>query len=186
MVKVLNFLTDLQKEFDQIETKYTNFPNHPSKISHVNLAVIEGGTKISTVPEKCLLHCSIHTIPEQDIESIKKKIENFVEDLKKEDPELDISVTMPITFEPQKIDDDSAFAQIVKHATQVVYNEEREFRLFIAATDAHYFQEAGIPTILIGTGNADCNTHASDEFVNIDDLINTTKMFAISALNYLK
>ena len=186
MVKILNFLTKLQEEFDKNITKFSNFPDHPSKISHVNLAVIEGGTKISTVPDKCLLHCGIHTIPEQPISTIVKRIEDFIEDIKKEDPDLDIKLTIPIAFEPQQIEEDSRFAEIVKNATKTVYKEERGFRLFICATDAHYFQEAGIPTILLGAGKAECCTHASDEFVGIDDLINTTKMFAISALNYLR
>ena len=51
---------------------------------------------------------------------------------------------------------------------------------------AHCFQERGIETILIGRGRNDTNAHAADEFVYIEDLINTTKLYALTALNYLK
>ena len=54
------------------------------------------------------------------------------------------------------------------------------------STDAHWFQERGIPTILIGSTREDNNIHSADEFVYIEDLINTTKMFALTTLNYLK
>ena len=70
--------------------------------------------------------------------------------------------------------------------TESVYNEEREFKLFISANDAHWFQEREIETILMGIGNHKNNVHAEDEFVDIEDLIDTTKIFAITALNYLK
>ena len=54
------------------------------------------------------------------------------------------------------------------------------------STDAHWFQERNIETILIGSSRVDNNVHSSDEFVYIEDLINTTKMYALTALNYLK
>jgi acetylornithine deacetylase/succinyl-diaminopimelate desuccinylase-like protein len=46
--------------------------------------------------------------------------------------------------------------------------------------------EKGIETFSIGTFRGDNAIHSADENVHIEDLINTTKMFAITALNYLK
>ena len=63
---------------------------------------------------------------------------------------------------------------------------ERDFILFMPSTDAHWFQERGIETILIGTGRNDNNCHTADEFIYIEDLINTTKLYALSPINYLK
>jgi len=89
-------------------------------------------------------------------------------------------------MEPFVIDGKSYFAKAVKKSVKVVYNEDRDFILFMPSSDAHWFQERGIETILIGTGRNDNNCHAADEFVYIEDLINTTKMYALTALNYLK
>lgn len=186
MVKIINFLLGLKEEFLKKETKYAQPEGWNAQVSSVNIAVIDGGNKITTVPNKCLMHCSINTIPEQDIESIKTRILNYVEELKKHDPNLNISVQIPIAFEPQLVNEDSDFAKAVKNATKAVFNEEREFKLFLPSTDAHWFQERGIPTILIGCSRGDNNAHAEDEFVYIKDLINTTKMYALTTLNYLK
>jgi succinyl-diaminopimelate desuccinylase len=186
MVKIMNFLLELNKKF---LLKETNFPipeEFTTKVSHINLAEIHGGNKITTVPEKCYLHFSVNTIPEQDIESIRERLVQFIEELKTQDPDLDVTVQIPIQMEPFVIDETSEFAHAVKEAVKSVYNEKKEFQLFMPSTDAHWFQERGIETILIGASRYDNNWHSADEFVYIEDLINTTKLYALTALNYLK
>lgn len=184
MVSVLNFLTQLQVEFLNTETKFPNFPGHPSKVSTVNIAKIEGGDKLSAVPDKCLLYCIINTIPEQDVESIKTRILKFIADTKKEDPDLNINVQFTMSFEPFASDINSKFANAIQKAVNTVYGEDREFKLFQSANDGHFFHEHGIDTIILGTGSHECNVHSTDEFVRIDDLIDTTKIFALTILNY--
>lgn len=186
MVKIMNFLLKLKEEFLKVETKYPLPDGWSTKISSLNLAEIHGGNKISTVPDKCYLHFSINTIPEQDIASLKKKILDYIEEMKKEDPYLDITVQIPISMEPFVIDEKSEFVEAVKLSAKTVYNEERELKLFMPSTDAHWFQERGIKTILVGASREDNNWHTADEFVYIEDLINTTKLYALTALNYLK
>jgi len=185
MIGVLNFLTQLQAEFLNTETKYPNFPGHPSKVSTVNIAKIEGGEKISTVPDKCLLYCLINTIPEQDVESIKNRILRFTEKARAVDPDLDINVQFTMSFEPFIANVTTKFANSVQKAVTSVYREEREFKLFQSANDGHFFHEKGIETILMGTGSHECNVHAADEFVYIKDLLDTTKIFALTIFNYL-
>ena len=186
MVPIMQFLLDLQEEFSKTETKYPIPPECPSKISSVNMAMIKGGTKISTVANQCLLQCSIQTIPEHDVEEIKTKILDYVESLKKDDPDLDITIQIPISYGPHLINQESRFAKTVMNATKTVYGEEREFKMFNCTTDAHWFAEKGIETIIIGTFREDNVIHSADENVHIEDLINTTKIFAIIAMNYLK
>ena len=186
MVKIMNYLIELNKEFLKKETEYSIPGGFTTKVSHINIAEIHGGNKITTVPDKCYLHFSLNTIPEQDVESIKEEFLKFVDELKAKDPDLEITVQMPIEMEPFVIDGKSEFAQAVKKAVKSVYNEEKEFQLFMPSTDAHWFQEKGIETILVGASRYDNNWHSADEFVYIEDLLNVTKLYALTALNYLK
>ena len=186
MNNIMNFLTQLQAEFLNVETKYPNFPGHPSKVSTVNIAKIEGGEKISTVPDKCLMYCLINTIPEQDVESIKNRILQFIEQAKTEDPDLDVNVQFTMSFEPFTTNTNSKLAKSVQTALKSVYGEIREFKLFQSANDGHFFHEKGIETILMGTGTYECRVHEPDEFVYIKDLLDTTKIFALSIKNYLQ
>ncbi|TFG01580.1 MAG: M20 family peptidase, partial [Promethearchaeota archaeon] len=100
MVKILDFLTGLQEEYLQIETKYPNFPGHPSKVTTISLAKIDGGNKLSSVPDNCILYFTINTIPEQDIGTIKNRILEYIDELKKKDPTLEIKVNFAFSFEP--------------------------------------------------------------------------------------
>ena len=147
---------------------------------------INGGNWANTIPDNCDLHCLISVIPEIDLKNIRNRILDFVEGMKKEDPDLDITVQIPVFVEPQITDINTNFAKIVKRAFKSVFKEDREFKTFIPTSDAHLFQQKGIETILIGPLRGENNYHAQDEFVYIEDVINVTKIFAITALNYLK
>jgi acetylornithine deacetylase/succinyl-diaminopimelate desuccinylase-like protein len=56
-------------------------------------------------------------------------------------------------------------------------------------TDARHFYEAGIPVLLFGAGPRtllEANGHRADEHVNIADLVNATKIVALSLFDLLK
>jgi succinyl-diaminopimelate desuccinylase len=185
MVKIMNFLIDLQEEFNQLETKYSIPPDLPSKVSSINFTMINGGNSINTIPDNCVLQCMISIIPEMDLQSIKERILNFIENLKREDDKLNIKVQFGAAIAPKLSDINSPIAKAVKKAFKTVYNEEREFKAFLPTTDAQLFMEKGIETILIGLLRGENNYHAQDEFVYIDDVLNLTKIFALTAVNYL-
>ncbi|MFX1306161.1 MAG: M20 family metallopeptidase [Promethearchaeota archaeon] len=186
MVKIMNYLIDLQEEFKQVETKYPIPPELPSKISTVSLTMINGGNSFLTIPDKCVLQCSISVIPEMDLDSIKVKIFNFVESLKKEDPNLNINVQIGAFIKPHIPETNTTFATAIKKAFKNVFGEERDFKTSIPTTDAQIFREKGIETILIGPLRGENNYHAQDEFVYIEDVMKVTKIYALTALNYLK
>jgi acetylornithine deacetylase/succinyl-diaminopimelate desuccinylase-like protein len=110
----------------------------------------------------------------------------YIKQMKKEDPLLDITVQMPIVFDPGIINENCEFAKTVQAVVEKVYGEPKEFATFIPTTDAHWFQERGIDTILIGSIRPENKVHAEDEFVYITDIIELTKIYALTAYNYLK
>jgi len=186
MIPIMDFLMNLQKELERTETRYPIAPGMPSKVGSVTITKIDGGVSHSTVPDNCNLHCIVSIIPEMDLEAIKAKILKFVEEYKKKNPEIDLLVQAPVFVEPLIADTNTEFASSVKKAFISVFNEKRDFKLFIASTDAHHFKRKGIDTLVIGPMLGDNNYHAQDEFVYIEDLINTTKIYALTALDYLK
>ncbi|MFW9826627.1 MAG: M20 family metallopeptidase [Candidatus Thorarchaeota archaeon] len=186
MLKIMNFLMELQEEFNNIETKYPLHPEFSTKISSVNFTIIKGGNSVSTIPDSCNLHCLISVIPEMDLEGIKTRILSFVENLKKEDSDLNITTQIGTFIKPHIANTKSTFAIAVKKAFKAVFGEEREFKAFIPTTDGQIFLEKGIDTILVGTLRGKNNHHAQDEFVYIEDVLNITKIYALIAFNYLK
>jgi len=186
MIPYLNFFTDLKNEFLKKESAYKNLPDLPSKVGIVSLAKIQGGEKMSGVPDKCLLYFTISTIPEGDVESIKKRILDFTEEYRNKDSYLDVKINFTFSYEPFTSDENTKFAHSIKKALRTLYNEEREFRWIQGANDGHYFHEIGIEVISIGAGSHENNIHAPDEFIKVEDLLETTKIFALTTMNYLK
>jgi acetylornithine deacetylase/succinyl-diaminopimelate desuccinylase-like protein len=186
MFPIIDFLKKLQEELEQKETQYPIAPGMPSKVSSVTITKIDGGVSHTSVPDNCNLHCIVSVIPEMDLEAIKAKILAFAEEYRNQNPDINLNVQAPVFVEPLIADTNTQFANSVKKAYKTLYNEERDFKLFIASTDAHHFKRNGIDTLVIGTMRGDNNYHAQDEFVYIDDLIEATKIYALSALNYLK
>ena len=186
MIPIIDFLMNLQDELERVETQYPIAPGMPSKVGSVTITKMVGGVSHGTIPDKCNLHCIVNIIPEMDLEAIKTKILTFVEEYKKKNPELDLLVQTPVFEEPLIADINTEFAASVKKAYTSIFNEERDFKLFIASTDAHHFKRNGIDTLVIGTMRGDNNYHAQDEFVYIEDVINATKIYALTALDYLK
>ena len=186
MTPIIDFLMNLQEELERTETKYPIAPGMPSKVGSVTITKMDGGVSHTSVPDSCNLHCIVSTIPEMDLETIKTKILTFAEEYKKKNPELDLLVQTPVFIEPLIADTNTEFAVSVKKAYTSVFNEERDFKLFIASTDAHHFKRNGIDTLVIGTMRGDNNYHAQDEFVYIEDVINATKIYALIALDYLR
>jgi len=186
MIPIIDFLKNLQQDIEKIETIYPLAPGMPSKVGSVTITKIDKGVSHTSVPDSCNLHCLINVIPEMDLNAIKTKILSFCDEYKKKNPELDLLVQAPVFVDPLIADINTEFAASVKKAFKSVFNEERDFKLFIASTDAHHFKNKGIDTLVIGPMIGDNNYHAQDEFVYIEDLINTTKIFALTALDYLK
>ena len=186
MIPIIDFLKNLQQEIEKTETKYSLAPGMPSKVGSVTITKIDGGVSHSSVPDNCNLHCLINLIPEMDLEEIKAKILSFSEEYKKQNPDIELIVQTPVFVDPLITDTNTEFATSVKKAFKTLFNEERDFKLFIASTDAHHFSNKGIDTLVIGPMIGDNNYHAQDEFVYVEDLINTTKIFALTALHYLK
>jgi succinyl-diaminopimelate desuccinylase len=186
MLPISDFLMELQEQLLNEETIYPIALDMPSKVGSVTISLIEGGTTPGAVPDKCFLSCLINSIPEMNLEGIKTKILNFVDKYKHNNPDIELSVQSPVFCEPLIADVNTEFAKIVKSAYRTVYNEERDFKAFLATTDAHHFKRNGIETLLLGTIRGSNNIHAQDEFVYVDDVINATKVYALTALNYLK
>ncbi|MEM4867075.1 MAG: peptidase dimerization domain-containing protein, partial [Sulfolobales archaeon] len=54
--------------------------------------IIQGGTKINVVPDRCSCTLDIRVIPEETIEAVEKALADFLERLRREDPELKLDM----------------------------------------------------------------------------------------------
>lgn len=145
----------------------------------------KGEAQINVVPGEAFMALDIRTIPGQDHEYIKKKILEIYENLAKDDPEfratLEIIEERPWTETPK----DAPVTKAVYRAVQEVTGKEPVWQGVPGATDGTFLHAMkGIPVIVIGAGNTYI-PHHTDEYVDIPELIETAKIYALTSMYFL-
>lgn len=157
----------------------------PSITPTIIQAPVKGEPQINVVPAQCMTTLDIRTVPGQEHDQLRKEIENIIERLGKDDPNfkatLDLIEDRPWTETPK----DHDVVQAVAQAYTQVTGKEPVYNGVPGATDGTFLHLAGVPILTTGAGDRHIPHHA-DEYVDIDELVETVKIYTISALNFLK
>lgn len=157
----------------------------PSITPTILLGPVKGEPQINVVPDTCMTALDIRTIPGQDHAVLKQQMEEILERLGKEDSDfkatLEVIEERPWTLTDKNDDVVVAMAEAYRSVT----GKEPVYNGVPGATDGTFLHMEGIPIVTTGAGGRDVPHHA-DEFVEIDELVETTKIYALSALNFLR
>ncbi|MBX5327049.1 MAG: M20 family metallopeptidase [Candidatus Bathyarchaeia archaeon] len=142
----------------------------------VNIGTIKGGTKTNVVPEQCEAEIDIR-IPAG---GHPDAVEEFIKFITSKDFEYQITNRTLASYTPAN---EPLVKILQKHGKNVLGYKPQA--IYMAATsDAHSFRETlGIPTISFGPGYGEVN-HAYNEFVNAKDVVDATKIYAHTILDY--
>ena len=208
MISILEKMRQLEEE--EIERLGKDpFLGYPSITPTVLQAPVKGEPQLNVVPYQCRALLDIRTIPGQSHEVLKKHLEDIVREeersthesllsgpLKEIRESLEKGLSKGILFEARlnifedrpwtKTPEDEPIVQAVSRAYRSVAGEEPIYDGVPGATDGTFLSAwAGIPIVTIGAGNRTI-PHQKDEWVSVDDLCLTAKIYAASALEYLK
>lgn len=152
--------------------------------STINIGKIQGGMSFNIVPESCEVQIDRRILPTETAESAIGEIQQVIDDLKKEDPEIDAVLTcfgaaLPFDTNP------SEFICMKAHETLEELNIPTEPVGFAAVCDGRIFASKGIPTMIIGPGLAVETVHGLNEHLEIDEYIQAIKVYALLAVNAL-
>jgi succinyl-diaminopimelate desuccinylase len=207
MISILEKMRQLQEE--EIERLGKNlFLGYPSITPTVLQAPVKGEPQLNVVPYQCRALLDIRTIPGQSHEVLKKHLEDIVRGeeksiyeslhsgpLKEIRESLEKGLSKGILFEARlnifedrpwtKTPQEEPIVQAVSRAYRSVAGEEPIYDGVPGATDGTFLSAwAGIPIVTIGAGNR-MIPHQKDEWISVDDLCLTAKIYAASALEYL-
>jgi succinyl-diaminopimelate desuccinylase len=157
----------------------------PSITPTIIMSPAKGEAQINVVPGEAFMTLDIRTVPGQDHNELKDKILNIYHKLGKEDPDfnatLEIIEERPWTFTPK----DAAVTKAVYKAVAEVTGKEPIWQGVPGATDGTFLHALkSIPVIVIGAGNTYIPHHA-DEYVDIPELIETVKIYALTSMYFL-
>ncbi|RFU65047.1 M20 family metallopeptidase [Peribacillus glennii] len=181
MAKVVQGLAELQKQLENEPSEINGM-----KFTTVNVGVISGGTKVNVVPDGCEVEVDFRVIPEHSLESIYNRVSSMIHQLQRDDPEMNIEIERVPDFQtnPTVTEENSPLIEELQTAVKEVTGTTLPVVGMLGQSDTRWFIQAGIPGINFGPGTNDNRIHSYDEFMDIEDLISTTKILSILAKNY--
>jgi len=187
-VKLAEVLQKFASGFTPTDPRNKLYPQGPT----VNLAVmLEGGVFYGVYPGHAEFASEIRIVPGMDRGQTERELQDFVEQLKREDPslriELDLKPRPNLTWiDGMQLSEDEPVVQAVASAAETVLGRRPPFRGFPGGTDARsLYVGAGIPTIpAFGPGLLDL-CHGPDEYVPIEDVVQAAKVYALAARRFL-
>jgi acetylornithine deacetylase len=129
---------------------------------------ITGGTDYATYPDRCTLGIEIGTQPGEKIDARVKEIETIFEDVKRSYPDFRGEVNVKLAREPFEARGHEPLWEILADEIEKATGHSPVAAGENAWGDAQIFQDAGIPTLMIGAQGS--NIHAPDEWVSIPEL----------------
>jgi succinyl-diaminopimelate desuccinylase len=184
MAKILVELEKLEKSEKERLGKHPML-GWPSITPTILQAPVKGEPQINVVPETCMTTLDIRTVPGQEHEVLKQQMEGILQKLGEEDE--DFKATFEIIEErPWTVTDkNDPVVKAVASAFTSVTSKEPIYNGVPGATDGTFLHMEGIPVVVTGAGDREVPHHA-DEYVEIEELVETTKIYATAALNFLR
>jgi len=208
MISILEKMKQLEEE--EIERLGKNgFLGYPSITPTVLQAPVKGEPQLNVVPYQCRALLDIRTIPGQSHEALKKQLEDIVQEEERSvnaslhsgpfkeiremlekglsrgmlfQSKLDVFEDRPWT----KTSREERIVQSVTQAIRSITGGEPTYGGVLGATDGTFLSAwAGIPIVTLGAGKW-MIPHQKDEWVSVEELELTAKIYAASALEYLR
>jgi succinyl-diaminopimelate desuccinylase len=207
MISILEKMRQLEEE--EIERLGKDpFLGYPSITPTVVQAPLKGEPQLNVIPYQCKALLDIRTIPGQSHEALKKQLDDIVREeersvhasldsgpLKEMRETLEKGLSRGISFQSRldvfedrpwtKTSPEERIVQAVSKAIRSITGEEPTYGGVLGATDGTFLSAwAGIPIVTLGAGKW-MIPHQKDEWVSVEDLELTAKIYAASALEFL-
>ena len=207
MISILEKMRQLEEE--EIERLGKNvFLGYPSITPTVLQAPVKGEPQLNVIPYQCRALLDIRTVPGQPHEALKKQLEDIVREeeksvnasldsgpLREIRETLETGLSKGISFHSKlhvfedrpwtKTSREERIVQAVSKAIQSITGKEPTYGGVLGATDGTFLSAwAGIPIVTIGAGKW-MIPHQKDEWVSVEELELTARIYAASALEFL-
>ncbi|MDE3075872.1 MAG: M20/M25/M40 family metallo-hydrolase [Chloroflexota bacterium] len=163
-------------------------------LQRVNVSAIKGGMgreymdwRTGIVPDFCTIFVDVRIAPGQDERSVLADVERLLAELRAGDPQLHTEVELigppqRHHFPPFEVSRDAEIVGIVADAARMVTGAEPEigsvapYKFY--GTDAAHLSRAGIQGVVCGPGGK--KTTSPDEAVEVDELVNAARIYALT------
>ncbi len=171
-------LEGLKKKIEKRKSRFNMRDNISRSPSLVMGGLLEGGIKVNVVPGLARFSIDRRLIPEEDTRAAQKEIEGVIKEFNARYKDSRASVKFCSIEAPSISPKDKVFFRTVSDAVKQLTGKSARFCVMPGATDMRYFMWKGVPSLGYSAGGGE-GWHSDNEFVYIDSLIDTTKLYAL-------
>ena len=160
------------------------FLGYPSLTPTILMGPDCGEPQINVIPASAYVALDIRTVPGQSHEGLVRRLEECLSRLESDDPDFDASLEVieerPWTETPM----DDPLVRAAAAAYEALTGEKPRYNGVPGATDGTFLStQAGIPIVTTGAGEREI-PHRTDEWVSVDELFATCKLYAATAMYF--
>jgi len=171
-------------ELDDLEATVLPRTTHPLLgRGSLHASSIEGGSGLSTYPERCVVVIERRTLPGETSDDALAELRAACDRARARRPDLRVAVRLIEAQSPSDVSVDAPVVTILRRAIEAEGLESR-IEGMSAWTDAAILNGAGIPAICFGPGDISL-AHAAREFVPIEEIAKATTVLTRVARDWL-
>lgn len=182
--KGVNAVEKLAKFVSELNKIFLPGAHHLLGKSTISVNMISGGMKTNVIPAICKARVDIRIVPKEKKEDAIKALQGLIDQLKREDKDLNIKIKELLYLAPIEIDTAKPYVGTFVSCTQKVLGKTVQFVGEHGATGAGVFIKAGNPTLVFGPGKPEL-CHVKDEYIEIEDLVKAANIYAEFAKAFL-
>ncbi len=181
--------------FPHLASKHTNMPVVPdgAKQSTLNINSIHGGVgedfeglPAPLVPDSCRMIIDRRFLIEEDLSVVKREVIDLLDGIKGEREKFDYAIRDLFEVIPTMTDEGAPVVNAVSHAIQAVLNKPATMVVSPGTYDQKHIDRIGKLSDCIAYGPGILTlAHQPDEYVEVQDMIDSAKVMAIALHNLL-
>jgi acetylornithine deacetylase/succinyl-diaminopimelate desuccinylase-like protein len=184
-VKLAEVLSRMSSEFQPTYPSNPLVPGRPT----VNLGVtMSGGVFYGVYPGHAEFGADVRTVPGMTLAGLQSDVAAFLDELRRQDPELDVSVEPVSELEwmpASSIDPAHPLVAAAQGAARDVLGRDVPVGTMPAFTDGSHWQQAGSACIpAFGPGTL-LVAHRPNESVAVNEIVEAARIYALTAMRYL-
>ena len=148
----------------------------------LHASFIEGGTGMSTYPDRCTVKLERRTLPDERGADVLHEVEDACARIRARRPTFAADVVLDLAMGASDVPGDAPIVRALHDALRQA-GEQPRIEPMYAWTDCALLNDAGIPAICFGPGDL-ALAHAPEEWVATDEIERTTTVLTRLALDW--
>ncbi|HEY0996650.1 MAG TPA: ArgE/DapE family deacylase [Gemmatimonadaceae bacterium] len=168
----------LLAELDRVDAELLPTRSHPLLgRPSLHASLIEGGTGMSTYPDRCLLRLERRTIPGEPAEAVLAEVEEAMARVRTRRPGFSAEVRVTLAQPPSDVAPGAPVVRELEAAAREAGGAAPAIEGMSAWTDCAILNAAGIPAVCFGPGDI-AQAHAAEEWIIIEEIERATATLA--------